>query len=962
MSVTLGDAFVRVRPDTSGFQAEATGSLTSGFRKLAGLAAGLFAAAKVKDFLKESIGLSSDLNETVNKTDVIFDHSGRQVIRWSQNSATAFGLSQTAALGAASQFGNMFQQLGFTEKASRRASEGLVKTAADLGSFNNVDPSDVLNRIGGALRGEYDSLQQLIPNINAARVEQVAMARTGKDNAAALTAQEKAAAVLAIVHKDGAAAANDFAETSGGLANQQRIWAAQTDNLKAKIGDGLRPAVTSLMKTVNSEVLPPLIHLAGKYLPQVTKGFGDWASSLDFGAAMDQLRGFLASVKWSDVSSGAHQIGAAFQQMAPGLKDAGHDLPTLNDSLRVAGVVLRFAANHADLLAKALPYLVAGFLAVKVAQASANVVALASPVLKVADILVNRRLTASNKTLALSITQMTGSNIAAATSEGTNTAAKNGGVLASMRSRVATIAKAVAEKSSAAASKALAAAQWLVNAAMRANPIGLVITALVALGVGLVVLWKKSQTFRDIVTTALGWVVKGFKAFANGGISVTSAVIKAWGWMVDKILAGIGTILHGVAKMDALIPGDMQGMSDSFDRFRSGVANSINGAVGKLDGLHDKINAIPDNFHSDYKVNGVDQASSALNAYQAKLANLDGRTYTTTLALTGGGRPMGAGISGFARGGIAAGPDIGRDYIHALVRGGEGFLTPETTRKLGGLAGIDALNRWGKGGADVAVAITNRSSVASSVGNVGSTLQDYMHKAVTHAAEQAAGRWTKPLSNYVKTATWMSYPGHTGIDLAGPWGTPVRAAAAGRVTASYDIFGSNPYSNDGYASYGRLVKILHAGNIQTLYAHLQDRAVRDGQMVAAGQMIGRRGSHGNSSGSHTHYETRPGDSPVNPDPFMRARGVVLDSGGWMLPGTGGINLSRRPEAVLDPDESLGLKALAPHLADDATAGFDGPTTINIYDVDGVLMGSMRGEVVRDRKHRKARGRQMVTPR
>lgn len=84
-------------------------------------------------------------------------------------------------------------------------------------------------------------------------------------------------------------------------------------------------------------------------------------------------------------------------------------------------------------------------------------------------------------------------------------------------STAASVAHKTASIAASAAAKAMAAAQWLLNAAMSANPIGLVVIALVALVAGIVIAYKKSETFRDIVQKAMkavaaafGWVVDGF--------------------------------------------------------------------------------------------------------------------------------------------------------------------------------------------------------------------------------------------------------------------------------------------------------------------------------------------------------------------------------------------------------------------------------------------------------------------
>jgi len=100
---------------------------------------------------------------------------------------------------------------------------------------------------------------------------------------------------------------------------------------------------------------------------------------------------------------------------------------------------------------------------------------------------------------------------------------------------------------------------------------------------------------------------------------------------------------------------------------------------------------------------------------------------------------------------------------------------------------------------------------------------------------------------------------HSGVDFSAPTGSAVRATAGGRVVEAR--------WNGGY---GRMIEIEHAHGISTRYAHLSHIDVKEGQTVVAGQVIGRVGSTGRSTGPHLHYETRRGDKAVNPNPFLRA--------------------------------------------------------------------------------------------
>ena len=104
---------------------------------------------------------------------------------------------------------------------------------------------------------------------------------------------------------------------------------------------------------------------------------------------------------------------------------------------------------------------------------------------------------------------------------------------------------------------------------------------------------------------------------------------------------------------------------------------------------------------------------------------------------------------------------------------------------------------------------------------------------------------------------------HTGIDIAVPAGTPIRAAAEGTVVlATTNIAGGVP------VGYGTYVLIAHGGGEYTLYGHLSSLGVRAGQRVAAGQVIGLAGTTGNSTGPHLHFEVRYGTRPVDPLPLL----------------------------------------------------------------------------------------------
>ena len=115
-----------------------------------------------------------------------------------------------------------------------------------------------------------------------------------------------------------------------------------------------------------------------------------------------------------------------------------------------------------------------------------------------------------------------------------------------------------------------------------------------------------------------------------------------------------------------------------------------------------------------------------------------------------------------------------------------------------------------------------------------------------------------PIANGYVTATFGSYWGHTGLDIAGKVGVPIYAAASGTVTVV----------RRDYGGYGLHLRIEHDGGYETLYAHCSELYVTPGEYVAQGQVIAARGSTGNSSGPHLHFEIRINGSARNPQQYV----------------------------------------------------------------------------------------------
>jgi hypothetical protein len=216
----------------------------------------IWAGGMVLDQLKRTIGAGSDLNETISKTDQVFGSSAGSIHKWATGAETSMGLSQQAAESNAGALGLLFTQVGFSSKGAADMSKSWVQLAVDLGSFNNADPTAILEAMQAATRGEYDSLQQFVPMINAATVETKALALSGKANADQLTAQDKALAINALMFEQTGKAQGDFARTQDGVANQTKIAKAQIENMRAELGGALLPIVAKAGQAFTGTLVP----------------------------------------------------------------------------------------------------------------------------------------------------------------------------------------------------------------------------------------------------------------------------------------------------------------------------------------------------------------------------------------------------------------------------------------------------------------------------------------------------------------------------------------------------------------------------------------------------------------------------------------------------------------------------------------------------------------------------------
>lgn len=561
--------------------------------------------------LKESIGLASDLNETTSKASVVFGKGAADIEKFASTAATRLGQTKQQALDAATTFAVFGKGANLSGKELVTFSSGLVKTATDMASFSNTTPQEAIESLTAAMRGEFDPIEKYGVLLNQTNVQAEALSlgllkgsvdvnkvkiaqeraivaqkkyteavkEHGKSSKEALsahaglisaedklktatsgstqqlTSQQRVLAVQSLIMKQTKDAQGDFARTSAGLANQQRILSAQFTNLKTSIGQAFLPVVLKLVTIMTSKVMPTIQELWAKHGPALIKfldnaanRFGHFVDTIN----TDKLKQWANDAK-DFFSKLRTESGPALEQIRQNIGPAGDTIknklvPALQQlrqnsgenlaaGIKVTGIAMQFLADHSGLLVKLLPLLAAAFVATKVAQVGATAAEAISPAIKVAEVIATRQQTkairelAASRTIATIATEAsTGATAETAAVENVATASKQRGIIASVAQRVATIAGTAATWLAATATTALGVAVRFMT-----GPIGIAITVIGLIVGAIILLYKHNETARRIINAVWAAIKIAIKATGDWIVNVFWPTVRA---TIDKLIAG----------------------------------------------------------------------------------------------------------------------------------------------------------------------------------------------------------------------------------------------------------------------------------------------------------------------------------------------------------------------------------------------------------------------------------------
>ena len=426
---------------------------------------------------------------------------------------------------------------------------GIFNKVASLGKAQN----DVLQQVASRGLPIYETLAK---QLGVTTDEVFKMASAGKISFPQFEKAMKSAS--------GTVAAEMGKTFGGAVANLNASLGRIGAGLLGGVFPHLAPAVIKITKALKpfeklagqvgdklGKMLVPAAAAVASWIGKAATSVVKFTKQLDFSS----WDAFVGSVKGAG-GGALSGLGKTFESLRtnaallwPPIKELLATMPELGGAaaqgaaagIKILAEVLSFAVKHMDVIMKILPPMIAAYAAWKVAS-----LATAGAQSKLQAV----QLAMTPVTLANNLLRVTAIALERkhAIATGQYTVAQNASRVSVLKSVAVWTAQKAAMLASAVASKAVTAAQWLMNAAMSANPIGIIVVALVALAAGLVLAYKRSETFRNVVQKAMAGVKIAFGWVQTAAVSVFGWVKKNWPLIRNIIIGPIGIAVTTVVK------------------------------------------------------------------------------------------------------------------------------------------------------------------------------------------------------------------------------------------------------------------------------------------------------------------------------------------------------------------------------------------------------------------------------
>lgn len=641
MANEVGSGQVAIEPVFTGFRSKVTNEVeTSGrdggktfgqaFRgALVGLGT-LIGIDKLKDSFVDSIEGAGNLEQSVGGVQAVFKDASGTMFEYAANAKTALGLTKNEYNELGTVIGSQLKNGGVAMDELAPKTNQLISLGGDLSAQFGGSTKEAVEALSSALKGERDPIERYGVSLNQSKIDAEAAALGYEKVGGAFEQQAQQAATLSLVMKQTADAQGAAARETTSFNSRQATFNAIVKEGKAAVAGAFLPALSSLYGFMN-ERLPGAFDKASLkaaafggfltvFLAKMSAfqaGIASGAGSIDLTAAlgidpnsgfgqfavqaMDSIRRALdgvreaagpafASLRAGDFS-GLSGIWEAFLAIArptgPILVEVGKavgalsaeigkiiasGLPLLKPLLEGAAGVMQFLAQNTGILTAAVIALAAGMVVWRLAQIAGNIAALASVPVAAAQ-------AASNFALAAAIRGQTAATVV----DTAATAANTGSRLASIGTFIATtaamVASRVAQLAGAAATGVATAAQWAWNAALSANPIGIVIVAVMALVAALVYFFTETEAGRAIFQAVFSYIQNTVDSVLGW---FTGTLVPTFQRVWSTIESGLSTLSSFFTTTWSSVKSGVSGFIGEIVQYFSGLPNKITGALGDL--------------------------------------------------------------------------------------------------------------------------------------------------------------------------------------------------------------------------------------------------------------------------------------------------------------------------------------------------------------------------------------------
>ncbi|WP_075824103.1 hypothetical protein [Clostridium perfringens] len=494
-----------------------------------------------------SFNLASDLNENLNKTEVVFDKNSQAVEEWSKGALKNMGMCQSSALEMASKFGDMGKSMGLSSTQVKDYSMNLSQLAGDLASFKNISIEQANTALTGVYTGETEALKGLGIVMTQTNLQEFARSQGIKKKIQDMTQAEQVQLRYNYVMAKTKDAQGDFARTSDQAANAGRTFKESTKELGATIGNNLLPIFTPWINKANEIIqkfssmdsgTQKLIVNLGLFLiaiGPVLKIFGSLSKAI--GTTSKVILGMPGAIKKG--VKGLQDFGKATRDGTNLIGKFGKGIVSATKSV----------ANFTLELIKSVGKSLASF-----GKAILNCIK-----------------------SVLSFTKEIIKNTAMAV--------KNGAIW--VANKVKLVAYKTAQVAVTVATKAMTVAQKALNLAMSMNPIALVITLLLGLAAVFVTLYNKCDWFRNGVNNIWSTITSIFTKFDNflTGIFTTdwSKSFGTFGNIINAFMKNVSNVWNSIKRIFSGIIDFITGVfTGNWSRAWQGVVNIF---CGIMDGL-----------------------------------------------------------------------------------------------------------------------------------------------------------------------------------------------------------------------------------------------------------------------------------------------------------------------------------------------------------------------------------------